>query len=69
MSLRGDIYKLSLPFLVKRFGPFDIVVLDERISNVLNLDLGSLVQDGMLLVWAEHNEVQLGYHLLKWAGF
>lgn len=69
LSLRCDIYKLSLQKLVNRFGLFDVVVIDERVSKVLTLDFGSLIQEGMLFVWAEHNEVQLGYHLLKWAGF
>lgn len=60
---------MSLSELANKFGPFDVVVVDAHIRNVLTLDLGSLVEDGILFIWSEHNEVQLGYHLLRWAGF
>jgi N6-adenosine-specific RNA methylase IME4 len=54
---------------IQKFGTFDIAVIDERISNLVMLDFGTLIQDGVVFVWANNNEVQLGYNLLKWSGF
>lgn len=54
LTLKGNLDNFSFGSLVKKFGQFDIMIIDEFVSRVAHLDLFKLVKEGLLFVWATH---------------